>query len=647
MNNLKTARRALGIGALLFTTSAGHLFAATDVVLHAKGATRIAGAWSFVSDATAADGVRLANPDAGQAKVASAAVSPASYFEMTFTVETGRPYHLWIRGKAQNNSWENDSAFVQFSGSQTSAASAIYRIGTTSAAVYSLEEASGLGESGWGWQDNGYGLLGDNIYFNSTTQTIRVQVREDGLSIDQILLSPVTYLTKAPGVAKNDGTLLPATTTTTTTTSTAPITWTSIVKAIATGATLKKTGPCGDCGDAGAVSQQTFASGSIAFTVAAGSCAVVGLGRDASTNTSYAFDYAFSFSGTGAWEIRELGVYRTDGTGTASDVFTVAIEGTTVKYYRNGALVYTSKTAVTSALVVDSTLVSLGATVTIVSASAATTPPPAPAPAPAPPPAPVPPPVTTTGRALRVLQYNIHHGGFGTDGIYDTNRVATWMAKMQPDVVMVNEVEKFTSWGNQDQPEVYKALLQSKTGKTWYYVSAQEFGQWSANGKTNVIFSTVPFEYVNRHLLLHNADRSIAEGVITWNGVRITLVSTHLDPYDATLRLAQALEVTAWAAPEPENKIFTGDMNAWPDQASIGLLNTAFYDSWTVALSKGTALAFSGNTGETKSGRIDYIFYSKGSRNLTVTSSRVYDTRDANGIMPSDHRPVLTEFLVK
>jgi endonuclease/exonuclease/phosphatase family metal-dependent hydrolase len=64
-------------------------------------------------------------------------------------------------------------------------------------------------------------------------------------------------------------------------------------------------------------------------------------------------------------------------------------------------------------------------------------------------------------------------------------------------------------------------------------------------------------------------------------------------------------------------------------------------------LSKGTALAFPGNAGETKNGRIDYIFYSKGCANLTVTSSQVFDTRDANGIMPSDHRPVLTVFDVK
>ena len=41
-----------------------------------------------------------------------------------------------------------------------------------------------------------------------------------------------------------------------------------------------------------------------------------------------------------------------------------------------------------------------------------------------------------------------------------------------------------------------------------------------------------------------------------------------------------------------------------------------------------------------------FVFYSKGS-NLAVRSARVFDTRDANGITPSDHRPVLTTFLVK
>jgi endonuclease/exonuclease/phosphatase family metal-dependent hydrolase len=259
--------------------------------------------------------------------------------------------------------------------------------------------------------------------------------------------------------------------------------------------------------------------------------------------------------------------------------------------------------------------------------------------------APPPPPANST--PLRVLQWNTHHGGYGTDGVYSPNRLATWAASFKPDVVMFNEIEKNDSWGNQDQPEVYKALLQQKTGKTWYYVFAQEFGEWSSNGKGNLILSTYPIQVTERYELVHNADRSIALAQITVNNHDITLMSTHLDPYDATLRLTQATEVTNWAAPQPENRIITGDMNAWPDQTSIAHYDSLYYDSWAVAAANGTAVAFSGNNGETRSGRIDYIFYSKGAANLKLVSSQVYDTRDANGVMPSDHRPVLTTFSVQ
>jgi endonuclease/exonuclease/phosphatase family metal-dependent hydrolase len=254
---------------------------------------------------------------------------------------------------------------------------------------------------------------------------------------------------------------------------------------------------------------------------------------------------------------------------------------------------------------------------------------------------------STSTSLLRVLQYNTHHGGYGTDGRYDPNRLANWIVKMNPDVVLLNEIEKYTGWGNQNQPEVYKNLLQSKTGRTWYYLFAQEFGDWSSNGKGNLILSKKPFTATERHLLTYNSDRTIAQAAITWNGRPITFLLTHLDPDSQSLRLKQATEVTTRAAAESENKILTGDMNAWPDQSSIAQLNKYFNDSWAVAASKGTATAFSGNSGETKSGRIDYIFYSRGSQNLSVKSSQVYDTRDSNGVMPSDHRPVLTTFYVK
>jgi exonuclease III len=68
-----------------------------------------------------------------------------------------------------------------------------------------------------------------------------------------------------------------------------------------------------------------------------------------------------------------------------------------------------------------------------------------------------------------------------------------------------------------------------------------------------------------------------------------------------------------------------------------------------VATNKGTAYQFAGLSpdGATKKGRIDYIFYSRNAPNLVVLSSKVYDTRDANGYMPSDHRPVVTAFDVR
>jgi hypothetical protein len=138
--------------------------------------------------------------------------SPTSAFELSFTAEAGRPYRLWIRGRADQNSFANDSAYVQFSGSVTSAGAPTFRIGTTSATPYIVEDCGGCGLSGWGWQDNAYGAgaLGPPIYFASSgPQTLRIQIREDGLSIDQVILSPAAYLTRAPGATKNDTTIVP------------------------------------------------------------------------------------------------------------------------------------------------------------------------------------------------------------------------------------------------------------------------------------------------------------------------------------------------------------------------------------------------------------------------------------------------------
>ena len=88
----------------------------------------------------------------------------------------------------------------------------MWRIGTTSGTYVNIEENKGTGLNGWGWQDNGYGIdvLGPLVYFETTgDQTLRIQPREDGIGIDQIVLSPDTFLTNAPGGNVADNTKLP------------------------------------------------------------------------------------------------------------------------------------------------------------------------------------------------------------------------------------------------------------------------------------------------------------------------------------------------------------------------------------------------------------------------------------------------------
>jgi len=185
--------------------------AAEDVVLYTANATP-AGGWRVDNDSTAAGGRHIRHPDAGAPKLSAALAQPVHYFEMTFHAVAGVPYRLWMRSKADKNSWGNDSVFVQFDRSVDSAGRAVYRIGTTGSTVMNLEDCSGCGLSGWGWQDNGWGtgVLGPLLYFGSTgTQRMHVQTREDGLSIDQIVLSPARFLTSSPGALKNDSTRRP------------------------------------------------------------------------------------------------------------------------------------------------------------------------------------------------------------------------------------------------------------------------------------------------------------------------------------------------------------------------------------------------------------------------------------------------------
>ncbi|HVL69301.1 MAG TPA: SBBP repeat-containing protein [Vicinamibacterales bacterium] len=194
---------------------------AGDVVLYAADATIVSGGWRRADDTTAAGGVRLQHPDAGAPKLDAALATPAHYFEVAARVEPDLPYTVWIRGRADNEHWANDSVFVQFSNAiqgdnpdEEPYPNYVYQIGTSNALTVVLEDCRHCGLRGWTWADSGYGfkVAGPSVTFSDTNVTIRIQTREDGVSIDQIVLAPFNgspYAAQAPGFQKDDDTILP------------------------------------------------------------------------------------------------------------------------------------------------------------------------------------------------------------------------------------------------------------------------------------------------------------------------------------------------------------------------------------------------------------------------------------------------------
>jgi VCBS repeat protein/FG-GAP repeat protein len=183
-----------------------------EIVVYAEDAAASGAAWTFAPDTTAAAGLRTYNPNHNAAKITAPLANPSSSVALTFIADPTQTYKLWVRLKADANSPFNDSVYVQFSGSTDAAGNPAYRQGTTSALPVNLEECSGCGVSGWGWEDDGWGSVNKNgvtlRFPGGGTQVIVIQQREDGVSIDQIVLSSAKYLTTRPGTAKNDHTIL-------------------------------------------------------------------------------------------------------------------------------------------------------------------------------------------------------------------------------------------------------------------------------------------------------------------------------------------------------------------------------------------------------------------------------------------------------
>lgn len=235
---------------------------------------------------------------------------------------------------------------------------------------------------------------------------------------------------------------------------------------------------------------------------------------------------------------------------------------------------------------------------------------------------------TTTTASLRVLHWNTRHGGTGTDGVYDPARLVDWMVSAKPDVVSLNEIDNLT------QGTKIVTLLEAATGKNWDY---------HYDGRGNMVATRLGVTAKSTCTVNAAVGRKSAHLGVLINGRGVNVWSSHLTLTNSE-RLAEVQALQACGRQWAEGRVYAGDYNMQVGTEAYIAAATGHSDAWASAPTK---LNYSGNcAGCTKNSRIDYVFTSNGATKLTLKSAEVFDTRDENGVMASDHKPLLVVYQV-
>ena len=145
-----------------------------------------------------------------------------------------------------------------------------------------------------------------------------------------------------------------------------PITWTDLINVTTDGTVAQKTTGCDGCQDAGAASQEQLSGdGYVEFTVGElNTMWMAGLSHGNGDTTYADIDFGFRFNGGGWADVLEDGVYAGGDTPyAAGDVFRIAIANGRVEYSRNGHYLMESAHVPQLPLLLDASLISVGASI--------------------------------------------------------------------------------------------------------------------------------------------------------------------------------------------------------------------------------------------------------------------------------------------
>jgi len=144
------------------------------------------------------------------------------------------------------------------------------------------------------------------------------------------------------------------------------MTWSNVINATVTGTIVQKTTGCDGCQDGGAASvEQLSTDGYVEFTVGElNTMWMAGLSHGDDDTTYADIDFGFRFNGGGGADVLENGVYAGGDTPyAAGDVFRISIANGRVQYSRNGHYLMESAHVPQLPLLLDSSLLSMGASI--------------------------------------------------------------------------------------------------------------------------------------------------------------------------------------------------------------------------------------------------------------------------------------------
>jgi len=637
-NRISRLACALAIGAAI-AGGTRVISAASEIVLYSSDFATLKGNWTRVSSSGAAGGTMLSSADRGWSAPSEPLASPPDYIEASFSAQSNTSYHVWARLRAAGGSKYNDSVWLQFSDAVDGNGDAVLRIGSTDGVLVNGQSCDGCAISGWGWIDGAYWLQQPHTIRFATTGThkLRIQTREDGVEVDQIVISPATFLSSPPGGLTNDSTIVPKTVT-------------------AAGTLSPFSGT--PAAIPGTIRAETFDNGGEGVAYHDSSSGNNGTGRSTDVDLEVSSDggYDVAWTTDGEWlnytvNVAASGSYTvglrvaSPGGGTmhvgfngSNDVWrsvSIPATGNWQAWTTVNVPVTLGSGTQQMTLLFDDGAVNLNRVA--VSTASAVAPPPPPPPVPSAP---------SGGSTLSVATWNIKIN----DNSETHARVAmdTLMSiGPRPDVVVIQEAYKAMF-------STYLDELERQTGKTWYGVFATHCqpGAWNGSSCTTAwyqgvgIFSRYPILNSSSTLFPYadcwTSARAGLRAAISVNGTTLQVFTTHLQTGSCTdvrqARFSSMSKLKQWAANYSKPQIVAGDFNADPDQidTTSGML-PSFVDTWPLV---GSGHGFSAFV-PSPTMKIDYWFTDAGMRAHPV-SSQVFLGAGSR----SDHYPVQTTFVI-